>query len=224
MSSAPIHAPIRILLVDDHAIVREGYRRLIERHPSLIICAEADDGETAYHLYKEVMPDVVVMDITLPGLGGIEALRRILQRDGGARVLMFTMHRDATFADKAIGSGALGYVTKSSPPDVLIGAIHAVHEGRQALSPDIEQDLKLLRRPADPNAGPSARNPLHNLSAREFEILRMLIAAKSREEIAETFHISPKTVFNIHYQIKAKLGVSTDIELMHAAMQLKLLP
>lgn len=210
--------PIGILLVDDHAVVREGYRRLIERHPPLHIVAEADGGEEAYRLYVDLAPDLVVMDITLPGVSGIQALQRIVARDRDARVLVFTMHRDATFVEKALESGALGYITKSSPPELLVQAIRAVHARRQTLSPDVQAELASLRR-----AGGAGRNALASLSAREFEILRMLIAARSREDIAESLHLSLKTVLNIHYQIKSKLGVSTDIELMHAARQLNLL-
>ncbi|WP_026224730.1 response regulator [Methyloversatilis thermotolerans] len=214
----PADARIGILLVDDHAVVREGYRRLIERHPPLHIVAEAGSGEEAYRLYADLAPDLVVMDITLPGVSGIQALQRIVARDRDARVLVFTMHRDATFVEKALESGALGYITKSSPPELLVQAIRAVHARRQTLSPDVQAELASLRR-----AGGSGRNALASLSAREFEILRMLIAARSREDIAESLHLSLKTVLNIHYQIKAKLGVSTDIELMHAARQFKLL-
>lgn len=213
-----VDAPVGILLVDDHAVVREGYRRLIERHPPLHIVAEAGSGEEAYRLYTELAPDLVVMDITLPGASGIQTLQRILARDRDARVLVFTMHRDATFVEKALESGALGYVTKSSPPDLLVQAIRAVHARRQTLSPDVQDELAALRR-----AGSAGRNALAALSAREFEILRMLVAARSREDIADTLHLSLKTVLNIHYQIKSKLGVSTDIELMHAARQLGLI-
>lgn len=210
--------PISVLLVDDHAVVREGYRRLIERHPPLTIAAEAGSGEEAYRRYVELAPDVVVMDITLPGASGIQTLQHILQRDRDARVLIFTMHRDATFVEKALESGALGYVTKSSSPDLLVEAICAVYHRRQTLSPDVQTELAALRR-----AGSASKNLLAALSAREFEILRMLVAAKSREDIADTLHLSLKTVLNIHYQIKSKLGVSTDIELMHAARQLGLI-
>ncbi|MFW2454753.1 response regulator [Methyloversatilis discipulorum] len=180
--------------------------------------AEAGSGEEAYRRYVELAPDVVVMDITLPGASGIQTLQHILQRDRDARVLIFTMHRDATFVEKALESGALGYVTKSSSPDLLVEAICAVYHRRQTLSPDVQTELAALRR-----AGSTAKNPLAALSAREFEILRMLVAAKSREDIADTLHLSLKTVLNIHYQIKSKLGVSTDIELMHAARQLGLI-
>ncbi|MBC7207850.1 MAG: response regulator transcription factor, partial [Methyloversatilis sp.] len=133
--------PISVLLVDDHAVVREGYRRLIERHPPLTIAAEAGSGEEAYRRYVELAPDVVVMDITLPGASGIQTLQHILQRDRDARVLIFTMHRDATFVEKALESGALGYVTKSSSPDLLVEAICAVYHRRQTLSPDVQTEL-----------------------------------------------------------------------------------
>ena len=111
---------IRLMLVDDHAVVREGYRRLLERRPDLRIEGEASTAAEAIQLYRELSPDVAIVDIALPDMGGIELIRRLIQRDAGARVLAFSMHRDPLFAGQALRAGALGYVTKSSPPDVLI--------------------------------------------------------------------------------------------------------
>ena len=109
----------RIMLVDDHAIVREGYRSVLQKQPGLRVVAEADDGAAAYRLFKETQPDLVIMDLTMPGIGGIEAIRRIRQWDPAARILVFTMHQNSAFAVQAIRAGASGYVTKTSPPEAL---------------------------------------------------------------------------------------------------------
>lgn len=206
---------LRLLLVDDHAVVREGYRRLLERRPDLAIVAEAGTAAEAYGLFREHSPDVVILDLALPDMGGIELIGRLLRRDPGARVLAFSMHRDPLFATQALRAGALGYVTKSCPPETLVQAVYQVAERRRVLSPDIAPELALaLLEPPD--------HPCRELSPREFEILRLLVAGKSAEEIGATLHISPKTAQNCHYQIKAKLGVKSDIELMRMAMRLKL--
>lgn len=208
--------PIRILLVDDHAIVREGYRSLIAKHNGLQVVAEAVDGDDAYARFQESAPDVVIMDLSLPGQGGLEAIARICRRDPSARILVFSMHQNPTFAVQATRAGAKGYVTKSSEPEVLIRAIYDVHQGRPALSPDIAQAVALARLGRDDQA-------LAELTAREFEILRMLVDARSTDDIASALHISPKTVSNCHYQIKRKLGAATDIELVRLALRMNVL-
>jgi two-component system, NarL family, invasion response regulator UvrY len=207
---------IRILLVDDHAVVREGYRRLLERRPDLRVEAEAASADEALQRLRECTPDLIILDLSLPGMGGIELTRRILQRHADARILAFTMHRDPLFASQAMRAGALGYVTKSSSPDVLIQAVYKVARGEKILSPDIapEMALTLLQ---------EKTNPASELSPREFEILRLLLDAMAVEEIGNMLNISPKTVQNGHYQIKAKLGVKTDIELARLAMKVKLI-
>ncbi|MEI9981910.1 MAG: response regulator transcription factor [Aliidongia sp.] len=141
-----------IMLVDDHAIVREGYRTLLQKQPGLRIVAEACDGAEAYRLYKATQPALVIMDLAMPGLGGIEAIKRIRHWDPAARILVFTMHQSAAYAVQAIRAGAKGYVAKSSPPDVLIGAVFDVLKGRTALSPDIDHELALDRLCAEPSA------------------------------------------------------------------------
>ncbi|NMG46248.1 response regulator [Aromatoleum toluvorans] len=207
---------IRILLVDDHAVVREGYRRLLERRADLRVEAEAASADEALQRLREFTPDLIVLDLSLPGMGGIELARRILQRQPDARILAFSMHRDPLFASQAMRAGALGYVTKSSSPEVLIQAVYKVARGERILSPDIapEMALTLLQEKA---------NPASELSPREFEILRLLLDGRGVEEIGNLLNISPKTVQNGHYQIKAKLGVKTDIELARLAMKLKLI-
>ena len=207
---------IRILLVDDHAVVREGYRRLLERRADLRVEAEAGSAEEALQILREGQPDLTILDLSLPGMGGIELTQRILQRQPEACILVFSMHRDPLFAAQAIRAGALGYVTKSSSPDVLIQAVYKVARREKVLSPDIapEMALTLLE---------GASNPAEELNPREFEILRLLLDGLGTEEIGNILNISPKTVQNVHYQIKTKLGVRTDIELARLAMKLKLI-
>ena len=182
----------RVMLVDDHAIVREGYRSLLQKQDHLRVVAEAGDGAEAYRVYKEARPDLVIMDVSMPGIGGVEAIRRIRQWDKSARILVFTMHQSAAYAVQAIKAGARGFVTKSSPPDALLRAIGDVMAGRIALSPDIDHELALNRLAGEPSAADA-------LSPREFEILRMLLAEKSVDDIAETLHISVKTAANTRY-------------------------
>jgi DNA-binding NarL/FixJ family response regulator len=206
----------RIMLVDDHAIVREGYRSLLQKQLRLQVVAEAGDGAEAYRLYKEASPDLVIMDLTMPGLGGIEAIRRIRAWDPAARILAFTMHQNAAYAVQAIRAGAKGYVTKSSPPEELLRAIFDVLKGRTALSADIDHELALSRLDNEPSA-------VDVLSPREFEVLRMLLDGRTPEQIAETLHVSPKTVANTRYLTRNKLGVNSDIELVRLALRQRLL-
>jgi len=201
-----------ILLVDDHAVVREGYRAVLQKQPGLRVVAEAADGAEAYRLFKEIQPDLVIMDLTMPGIGGIEAIRRIRQWDPNARILVFTMHQNAAFAVQAIRAGARGYVTKTSPPETLVRAAKDILAGAIAVSPDIDHELALSRVAGE-------RVAADVLSAREFEVLRMLLAERNTEQIADTLHLSPKTVANLRSLIKDKLGVASDIELVRLALR-----
>jgi two-component system, NarL family, invasion response regulator UvrY len=204
---------IRVMLVDDHAVVREGYRRLIEKHKEFSVVAEATDGQSAYQLYKLHQPDVVVLDLSMPGKGGVEVLRQLRLWDTSARVLVFTMHQNAAYALQAFQAGAKGYITKSSPPELLVTAINDVSSGRKAMSPDVANELALDRIDDETVS-------LESLSAREFDIFRMIADAKSIPEIARTLNLSTKTVSNYHYMIKSKLGVASDVELVHLALRL----
>lgn len=203
---------IRVLLVDDHAVVRQGYRRLIEMHPDIDVVAEAGDAPSGYRAFKENKPHVAVVDISMPGRGGIDLVRQLRQLDRSARVLIFTMHASATYAQQAFRAGAQGYVTKSSPPDVLVSAIRTVFAGRPALCAEINEAIATSRLCSD-------ASPVEELSPREFEILRMILEAKSTDEIALAFNLSPKTVANYHYEIKSKLRVRSDIELVYLCMR-----
>jgi DNA-binding NarL/FixJ family response regulator len=207
---------ISILLVDDHAIVREGYRALLSKQTGMRVVAEAGDGAQAYQLFKEHEPNLVITDISLPGSSGLALIARIKQRRADARILVFSMHQNPGFAEQAIRAGALGYVSKSSPPEELLRAIGEVYAGRHVLSADIAQALALEK------LG-SQRSALETLTLREFEILRLLVAGRSNEDIAKILSISPKTAGNCHYLIKRKLGVASDIELTRLAIKLNVL-
>lgn len=207
---------ISILLVDDHAIVREGYRALLAKQPGLQVVAEAPNAAQAYQLFKEFQPDLTITDISLPGSSGLELIARIRQRQADAKILVFTMHQNPGFAEQAMRAGALGYVTKSSPPEELLRAIQEIHAGRHILSADIAQALALERLGSE-------RMALQTLTTREFEILRLLVDGRSSDEIAKILSISPKTACNCHYLIKRKLNVSTDIELTRLAIKLNVL-
>ena len=207
-------ANIRIMLVDDHAIVRSGFRRLLEQQPGCHVVAEAADADRAYALFMEHEPDVVVLDLSMPGVSGLDTIRRIMARKPSAKILVFSMHEDASLAERAIQLGARGYVTKSSAPETLASAVADVVQGKLALSPDIAQSLAILKVTA-------GENPVNALSAREFEIFRLLAGGHSVASIATLMSLSGKTVANYHSLIKQKLGISTDVELVLLAQRQK---
>ncbi|TFF17760.1 response regulator transcription factor [Jiella endophytica] len=200
-----------VLLVDDHPVVREGYRRLIESRGRFQVVAEADTAAQAYRLYRTHEPDLAVVDLSLPGPGGLDAIRHIRQFDPAAKLLVFTMHQNPAYALKAFEAGAAGYVTKSSEPGDLLHALETVDAGGRALSPDIALALAGDRIDA-------ARAPLSDLSPRETEILRLIALGHTDEAIAEALCLSLKTVQNNHYRIRAKLSAPTDAQLTHIAL------
>lgn len=198
--------------MDDHAVVRAGYRVLLGNAPEIEIVAEADSGETACREFVHAAPDVVVMDLSLPGMGGLEAIRRIVARDGGARVLVFSMHEDPVFVEQALAAGARGYVTKSSAPEALVEAIKTIAAGGIHVDPDIAQRLAFQK-------SRGRGTPMAALSTREFEIFCMLAEGLNVGEIARRLSLSYKTVANYATQIKSKLEVGTITELARLAIR-----
>jgi two-component system invasion response regulator UvrY len=207
---------VSILLVDDHPVVREGYRRLLERQPEFTVCAEAADATGAYQAYKDKKPDVVVMDVGLQGASGLEALRHIREWDKDARILVFTMHQGAAYALKAFEAGASGYITKGSEPGELIRAVGIVARGGRIISDDVSRAIA-----ADALKG--GAGIVDSLGPRETEILRLLASGLSSEEIARILHLSHKTVRNHHYAIKSKIGARNDAHLVWLAVNAGLL-
>jgi two-component system, NarL family, invasion response regulator UvrY len=207
---------ISILLVDDHAVVREGYRRLLERDVRLHVVGEAAVAADAIRLHEEFRPDVVVLDIALPGVSGIEIIRRILAHRKEARVLMFSMYQDAIYAIRAFEAGARGYVSKASAPDLLVEAVRAVAAGEKYVSPDVESAIAK-------HESRSSHLP-DTLSARELEVLGMLTQGYGMDEIGERLGLSPKTAANHQSSIKQKLGATSALQLILVAQQLGLTP
>lgn len=208
-------ARVTVLLVDDHAVVREGYRRLLEIGGGITVVGEASSAAEAYQMFCALTPDVVVMDIALPGVSGIEALRRILAHEPKARVLMFSMYEDTIFVRRALEAGAAGYLTKAAAPRVLVEAVASVSCGRRFLSPDVAQMLALQPTSAE-------RVTPDVLSAREFEVLKLLADGCTLNEIAQQLGLNPKTVSNHQSAIRQKLGAETATQVLRAAMRLGL--
>jgi two-component system invasion response regulator UvrY len=202
---------ISILLVDDHPVVRQGYRRVLENQSDFRVVAEADNASGAYAAFKTHAPDVVVMDISMKGASGLEAIRNIRARDDRARILVFSMHSEAALVKTAFNAGASGFVTKSSEPAALIQAIRSVARGERAMSDDIAHAL------AEDSLNPS-QSMLERLGEREIEILRQLAAGSTADQIAANLNLSLKTVQNYHYMVKAKTGLQTDAQLVRLAV------
>ena len=198
--------PTTVLLVDDHAIVREGYRRLLEDEPSISVVGEAGNAEQACERARALSPQVVVMDIALPATSGIEATRRMLKEQPHLRILMFSMYDDAIYASRALEAGALGYLSKTSAPEVLVQAIYAVSRGERYLSPDVA--INLARSAAQPG-----RSEIEALSPREFEVLRLLVQGETVRSISEKLGLSEKTVANHQSAIREKLGARNSAQL-----------
>jgi DNA-binding NarL/FixJ family response regulator len=203
---------ISILLVDDHPVVRQGYRRVLEHQSDFRVVAEADNAASAYSAFKQHSPDIVVLDISMPGASGLEAIRNIRLRNGRARILVFSMHSEAVQVKAAFDAGASGYVTKSNEPAALIRAIRSVARGERAMSDDVAHIL------AAESLTPS-RSTLDRLGEREVEILRQFAAGSTKEQIASNLNLSVKTVQNYHYLIKTKLGMRTDAQLVRLAAE-----
>ncbi len=203
---------IQVMLVDDHAVVRMGFRLLIEGTPDMKVVAEAVSGEEASRIYQEQHPDVVVMDISMPGIGGLEAVNRIMAKDPAARILVLSAHEDTMHPKRVLKAGALGYLTKRSAAEELIQAIRQVAQGKTFIESGIAQQLAVQQLTGD-------KNPVDVLSAREFEVFMLLAQGKTVVDIAKVLHLSPRTVGTHLYNIKQKLNASNSAEIALIAMR-----
>jgi two-component system invasion response regulator UvrY len=204
---------IRVLLVDDHAVVRTGFRLLLQSQPDINVAAEAQSGEAACQIYAELAPDVVVMDLGMPGMGGLEAVRRIRARNPAARVLALSAHDDPMHARRALREGALGFLSKRSAPEALIEAIATVAAGRRYIDPSLAQKLALAEIEG------AARSPIEQLSEREFEVFIRLAGGATVQKIADDLKLSASTIGTHLYNIKQKLGVVNQSELTLLAIR-----
>jgi two-component system invasion response regulator UvrY len=207
-----LNPTLRIMLVDDHAVVRMGFRLLLDTTADLRVVAECGSGEEALKSFAEVNPDVVVLDLSMAGMGGLETLSRLLAKWPGVRVLVLSAHEDTAHPRRALAAGALGYLTKRSAAEALIEAIRLVAAGKLFLEPALAQEIVVEQ------VG-STGNPLETLSAREFEVFVMLARGKSVTEIAEVLFLSPRTVGTHLYNIKQKLGAGNSAELTLIAIR-----
>lgn len=205
---------ITVLLVDDHAVVRAGYRLLLSQSQRIAVVSEAERGEEACQYYAEHRPDVVVMDLSMPGIGGLAAIRRICARDPQARILAFSIHDEPVYAERALESGATGYISKSCAPEILVEAVLAVARNEHYIEQEIAQSLAINK-----VSGRDAAANLQTLSAREFDVFCLLAQGRTPREIAEELHLSYKTTANYSTLIKGKLGVNTSAELARLALQ-----
>jgi DNA-binding NarL/FixJ family response regulator len=205
---------IRVLLADDHSIVRAGLRRIIEDAGDLEVVAEADDGREAIRLVQEHSPDVAVVDISMPGLDGLEVISQLQSIHSDIPILILTMHEEGQYVVRAIEAGAMGYITKQSAPEQLVNAIRKVHGGNRYLTDEAAEALALrIAR------GGSGTAPLDTLSMRELQVLRRLAMGQTNREIAHSYHISIKTVDTYRARLLKKLGLRNNAELSRFAMQ-----
>ncbi len=204
---------IRLMLVDDHAVVRTGFRLLLQSVTEISVIAEAESGEVACQRYAELTPDVVVMDLAMPGMGGLEALKRIRARHPQARVLALSAHDDPMHARRALQEGALGFLSKRSAPEALIEAVTTVAAGRRYLDANLAQKLALAEIEG------AAKSPIDRLSEREFEVFIRLASGGTVQRIADDLKLSASTVGTHLYNIKQKLDVVNQSELTLIAIR-----
>ena len=198
---------IKVLVVDDHQLVRFGTTRLLEDQPGISIIAEAESGEQAIELVRSLSPDVVLMDIQMPGIGGLEATRRCLRVKPEVKIIALTMHEAEPFPTRLFDAGVLGYLTKQTDPVEMVKAIKRVCAGKRYISSEIAQNLAL--RPFDE----SGQSPFELLSGREMQVTLMVIKGMSAPEMADKLSLSPKTVNSYRYRIFEKLDIKNDVEL-----------
>ena len=204
--------PINVMLVDDHAVVRFGFRMLLDATEDIRVVAEAESAEIAYQLIPTAKPDVIVMDISLGGTMGVEATRRIVARDKMARVLGLSSHEDPSYVRYMLKAGALGYLSKRSAPDELMHAIRQVAEGRMYIDSQLSQRMALEEFNGE-------KSPIEVLSEREFGVFIQLAKGSSVNQIAEMLNISPRTVGTHLYNVKQKFGVANQAELALIAVR-----
>ncbi|SMG65510.1 two component transcriptional regulator, LuxR family [methanotrophic bacterial endosymbiont of Bathymodiolus sp.] len=205
---------IKVILVDDHAVVRVGFKMLLATDERIEVIAEAERGEEAMQLYKAMQPDIMVMDISMPGIGGLEAIRRICARDSRAKILVFSVHNEQVFINQAIKAGAKGFISKNSAADILVDAIQQIVKGETYIEGGLTHTGN-----DDDNATPVDHHKIiDGLSSREFDIFILLAKGKTAHKISEEMCLSYKTIANYSTQIKKKLNVASVTELTHIAL------
>lgn len=204
---------IKILLTDDHALVRTGIKRLLEDSNQVKIVGEAESGEASLQMAQTLKPDVILMDVNMPGIGGVEASRRILQRNPAQKIIILTIHTEQTFPKRLLEIGAKGYLTKECDINEMISAIKQVNNGGSYIEPRIAQQLALSMLPGN------SENPVDRLSRREFQVMLMISHGQSNNEISEKLCLSPKTVSTYRSRLLEKLGAHNEVDLVKIAVE-----
>jgi two-component system invasion response regulator UvrY len=204
---------INVLLADDHEVVRAGYHRLLESKTGIRVIADAASGEEAFQRYREYRPDVIVMDLTMPGIGGLEASRLILAHDAAAKILIFSVHENEVLLSRALDAGVQGYISKRSASREMIDAVRKVAAGEMYIGQEMMPYL--VKRKTTPDS-----ELVSGLTSREFEVFQLMVDSRSINEIADLLHLSPKTVGHHVTHIKTKLGISDLAGLTRLAIRL----
>lgn len=204
---------INVLIVDDHDLVRMGIRRLLVDVKGIKVIGEAKSGEEAVRLSRELKPNVVLMDVKMPGIGGLEATRKLLRTDDDIKIIAVTVYGDEPFPSRLLQAGAAGYITKGSSLEEMVHAIRTVFAGQRYISPEVAQQLA-LKHLTDQDG-----SPFDALSERELQVMIMITNGQKPQEIADKLCLSSKTVNSYRYRLFEKLDVNSDVELTHLAMR-----
>ncbi|WP_025819801.1 UvrY/SirA/GacA family response regulator transcription factor [Shewanella marina] len=208
---------ISVYLVDDHDLVRTGIRRILEDERGIKVVGECGDGEAAVQWCRKNEADVILMDMNMPGIGGLEATRKIIRIQPDAKIIVLSIHSEDPFPTKVMQAGASGYLTKGSKPEEVTQAIRQVAHGQRYLSPEIAQQMALSQ------FNQTDDNPFTSLSERELQIMLMITNGEKVSDISEQLNLSPKTVNSYRYRLFAKLGINGDVELTRLAIRYKML-
>ena len=209
-----MNSKIKVILVDDHAVVRAGFRQLLSASENIEVIAEAERGEQAIQLYQAQRPDLVIMDLSMPGIGGLETIRRILHRDSEAKILVFSVHDEQVYIERALKAGARGYITKNSAPEILPEAV------KQIVDDKIYIEHGLIRNASTGISENDSQTIINAFTPREFDVFLLLAKGLTVQKIADELCLGYKTIANYSTQIKKKLQVSTIAELAHIAVSL----
>jgi two-component system invasion response regulator UvrY len=213
---------IRVLVVDDHELVRSGITRMLADNPDIDVIGQASSGEEAIDCVRENRPDIVLMDIRMPGIGGLEATRRILRIDDSIRVIVVTACADDPYPARVMQSGATAYVTKGADIQEMVRAIRKAHSGQRYISPEIAQKMALKQLGGERDED-GELSLFERLSEREMQIAMMVVDCQKVQDISDKLCLSPKTVNSYRYRIFEKLEISSDVELALMAVRLGLL-
>lgn len=204
---------ITLILIDDHPVVRAGYRHFFENTKEIVVVAEANDGETGCMLYQQYQPNMVIIDINMPGIGGLEAIRRIKLKNPAANILALSMHSSEIMVKRVLDAGAVGYLTKQCDPEQLLESVRQISRGKPYI------DARLASNMLSKNMQSNGKKyPMHVLSQREFQIFTLLVEGNSVQQIAKIISISPKTVGVHHASIMRKLELQNTVQLMRLAI------